>query len=132
MVHICRTTQKSIGSHHTLGHLAPHVTPRQLEESAKPQKKEPAETEEDAIHSQGDSNDLSDYTPLSDLADLDSELEPVRAAIQFRSYSEESSTVPMHLHGLLFQLGITWALEYRVKGVPRPLAHGVHLHRGGL
>jgi hypothetical protein len=26
----------------------------------------------------------------------------------------------MQVHGLLFQLGITRALEYRVKGVPRP------------
>jgi hypothetical protein len=28
--------------------------------------------------------------------------------------------VPAQLHGLLFQLGITRASKYRIKGVPRP------------
>jgi hypothetical protein len=45
--------------------------------------------------------------------------EPVRVATEFRSYGEESSMVPTQLRGLLFQLGITRAPEYRVKGVPR-------------
>jgi hypothetical protein len=36
------------------------------------------------------------------------------------SYGEESLTIPAQLHGLLFQLGITKALEYKVKSVPKP------------
>jgi hypothetical protein len=48
---------------------------------------------EDVIHSQSDSDDPSDYTPLSDPDDSDSELEPIRAAFEFRSYGEESLTV---------------------------------------
>jgi hypothetical protein len=117
--------------------LAPRSTLRQQEEPVEPQQEEPVESEqeestepqeeeepagpeEDAIRSQGDSNDLSDYTPLSDPDDSDSEPEPVRAAIEFCSYREESPTVPAQLCGLLFQLGITRAPEYRVKGVRRP------------
>jgi hypothetical protein len=38
----------------------------------------------------------------------------------FRSYGEESPTVPVQLRGLLLQLGITKALEYKVKGLHRP------------
>jgi hypothetical protein len=73
-------------------------------ESIEPQQQEPTEPqqndelaepqhEEDVIHSQGDSNEPSDYTPLSDPDDSDSELEHVRAASMFRSYTEESLTV---------------------------------------
>jgi hypothetical protein len=68
----------------------------------------------------GDSSDPSNYTSVSDLNDSDSEPEPVRASTEFHSYSEESSIVPAQLRGLLFQLGITRAPEYRVKGVPKP------------
>jgi hypothetical protein len=50
--------------------------------------------EADVIHSQGDSKDPSDYTPLSDPDDSDSKPEPVRAASAFCSYGEESPTVP--------------------------------------
>jgi hypothetical protein len=57
---------------------------------------------------------------MSDPDDSDSELEPVQAGTEFHSYGEESPRVPAQLHGLLFQLGITRALEYRVKGEPRP------------
>jgi hypothetical protein len=57
-------------------------------ELAEPQHKE------DVIHCQGDSNDPSDYTPLSDPNDSDSELEPIQAASEFRSYGEESLTIP--------------------------------------
>jgi hypothetical protein len=56
----------------------------------------------DVIHSQGDSDDPSDYTPLSDPDDSDSEPEPVRAASEFYSYGEESPTMLAQLHGLLF------------------------------
>jgi hypothetical protein len=66
----------------SLGLLSPcEVVPRVLilitepqEELAKPQ------PVEDVVHSQGDSNDPSDYTPLSDPDDSDSEPEPVRVA----------------------------------------------------
>jgi hypothetical protein len=85
---------------------------------------------EDAVHIQGDCNDLSDYTPLSDPGDSDSVLEPVQEATEFRSYGEESPMVLALFCGLLSQMGIKRAPEYRVKGVPRP-RHGVHLHRGG-
>jgi hypothetical protein len=37
---------------------------------------------------------MSDYTPLSDPDDPDLEPKLVRAAIEFRSYGEESTTVP--------------------------------------
>jgi hypothetical protein len=103
--------------------LAPCGTPCQQEESIEPQQlepiqpqqEEPAEPqqkeelaeslhEEDAIHSQGDINDPSDYTPLSDPDDSDLELGPIQAASEFRSYGEESPTVPAQLHDLLFQL----------------------------
>jgi hypothetical protein len=50
--------------------------------------------EENAIQSQGDSNDPSDYTPLIDPDDSDSKPEPVKAASEFRSYIEESPTIP--------------------------------------
>jgi hypothetical protein len=92
----------------------------QQEGSTEPQEElaEP-QPEEFAIHNQGDSNNPPDYTPLSDPDDSGLEPEPVRAAIELCSYDEESSTVPTQLHGLLFQLGITRALEYRVKGGPR-------------
>jgi hypothetical protein len=50
--------------------------------------------EEDVIHSHIDSNDPFDYTPLSEPDDSDSEPEPVRAASEFHSCSEESPTVP--------------------------------------
>jgi predicted nucleic acid-binding protein len=85
-----------------------------MEELAEPQH------EEDVIHSQGDSNDPSEYTPLSVPDDSNSEPEPIRAASEFRSYGEESPTVPAQLHGLLFQLDITRATEYKFKSVPRP------------
>jgi hypothetical protein len=90
MVHIHHTTHKSTGGHLTIRQLAPHGTPHQHEEhvepqqeepielqlgeSIEPQEEEPAEPEEDAIHSQGDSNDPLDYTLLSDPGDSD--LEP--------------------------------------------------------
>jgi hypothetical protein len=81
----------------SLGLLSPcEVVPRVLilitepqEELAKPQ------PVEDVVHSQGDSNDPSDYTPLSDPDDSDSEPELVRVATKFHSYDEESPTVPM-------------------------------------
>jgi hypothetical protein len=57
---------------------------------------------EDAIHNQGNSNDPSDYTPPSDPDDLDSEPEPIRAALEFCSYGKESLTVPTQLCCLLF------------------------------
>jgi hypothetical protein len=50
--------------------------------------------EEDVIQSQGDSNDPSEYTPLSDPDDSDSEQQPVRVASEFHTYNEESPTVP--------------------------------------
>jgi hypothetical protein len=70
------------------------------EESAKPQQKESAEPQhkEDVIHSQGNINNPSVYTLLSDPDDLESE--PIRAASEFRSYDEEPLTVPAHLHSL--------------------------------
>jgi hypothetical protein len=74
----------------------------------------------EVIHNQGDDNDPSDYSPQSDPDESNSELEPVRVALEFRSNSEESSTVPAKLHGLLFQLSITKAQEYKVKCIPRP------------
>jgi hypothetical protein len=96
MVHMCHTARKSIGGHLTIGQLAPCSTPcqqeetveSQQEESVEPQQEESTELqqkeelaephhEEDAIHSQGDTNDPSDYTPLSDPDDPDSELEPI-------------------------------------------------------
>jgi hypothetical protein len=88
----------------SLGLLSPcEVVPRVLilitepqEELAKPQ------PVEDVVHSQGDSNDPLDDTPLSDPDDSDSEPEPIRVATKFHSYGEESPTVPMQLHGLLF------------------------------
>jgi hypothetical protein len=55
-------------------------------ELAKPQ------NEVDAIHNQGNNNDPSDHTPMSDPDD--SELEPVQAASEFCSYREESLTIP--------------------------------------
>jgi hypothetical protein len=58
----------------------------QQEESAEPQEEEkPAELQpdEDAIHSQRDSNDPLHYTPLSDPDDSDSEPEPVRCNTLF-------------------------------------------------
>jgi hypothetical protein len=109
MVRIRRTAHKSTGGRLTIERLAPCGTPRQQEEtvepqqeepvepqqkepiepqsgeSPKPQEEEPTEIEDDAIHSHAESNDLSDYTPLSDLDDLDSELKPVRVATKFRS-----------------------------------------------
>jgi hypothetical protein len=57
---------------------------------------------------------------LSDLDDSDSKPELVQTASEFHPYDEESSTVPTLLHSLLFQLGITKAPEYNIKGVPRP------------
>jgi hypothetical protein len=81
-----------------------HVEPQQ-EESAEPQQKEEPtkpQHEEDIIHSQDDSNDPSDYTPLSDRNDSNSEPEPVRVDSEFRSCGEESLTMPAQLHGLLF------------------------------
>jgi hypothetical protein len=57
---------------------------------------------------------------LNDPDNSDTELEYVRAAREFRSYIEESPTIPSQLHSLLFQLGITRAPKYRVKGIPRP------------
>jgi hypothetical protein len=69
--------------------------------------------------SQVNSNNPSDHTPLSDPNDSDLEIDPVRAAIEFHSYGEESPTVLTQLRGLLFHLGITRAPEYRVKVVPR-------------
>jgi hypothetical protein len=50
--------------------------------------------EEDIVHSQGDSNKPLGYTPPSDPNDSDSEPEPVRAAIEFRSYGEASPNIP--------------------------------------
>jgi hypothetical protein len=81
----------------SLGLLSPcEVVPQVLilitepqEELAKPQ------PVEDVVHRQGDSNDPSDYTPLSDPDDSDSEPEHVRVATKFHSYGEESPTVPM-------------------------------------
>jgi hypothetical protein len=84
--------------------------------------------EEDAVHIQGDCNDLSDYTPLSDLDDSDSVLEPVQEATEFHSYGEESPMVLALLCGLLSQMGIKRAPEYRVKGVPRPRQEVVSKH----
>jgi hypothetical protein len=69
--------------------------------------------QEDAIHRQCDSNEPSEYTPLSDPIDSDSKEEPIRVASEFRSYVEESPTIPALLHGLLFQLGITKAQSAR-------------------
>jgi hypothetical protein len=66
------------------------------------------------MHNQGASNAPSEYTPLSDPDDSDSEPEPVRAASEFGSYGEESPTDSTQLHGLLLQLGITKAPEYKV------------------
>jgi hypothetical protein len=43
----------------------------------------------------------------------------LQAASEFHSYSEESLTVPAQLCGLLFQLGITKAPDYKVKSIPR-------------
>jgi hypothetical protein len=130
VVHIHCTARKSTGGHLTIGHLAHCGTPRHQEELVEPQQEESAELQEklaemmqsveDAIHSQGDSSDPSHYTLRSDPVDSHSEPEPIRAATEFRSYDEESPTVPTQLRGLLFQLGITRALEYRVKSVPRP------------
>jgi hypothetical protein len=71
------------------------------------------------LFSQGDNSDSSDYTPLCDPDDSDSEPDPVRAATEFCSFSEESSMVPAQLHGLLFQLGITRTLKYRANGVTK-------------
>jgi hypothetical protein len=100
MVHIRRTPRKSTGDRLTVGQLEPRGTTHQPEETAKPQQeKESAEPqqkeeltepqhEENVIHSQGDSNDPSEYTPLSDHDDSDSEPEPVRASSEFRSYGE--------------------------------------------
>jgi hypothetical protein len=65
----------------------------------------------DVIQSQSDNNDPYEYTPLRDPDDLDSEPEPIWAALEFRSYGEESTTVPAELHGLLFPLGLTKAPE---------------------
>jgi hypothetical protein len=94
----------STGGRLTVGQLVPRGTPRQQEEHIEPQQEGSAEPqlEEDAIHSQGDNNHLSDYTTLSDLDDLDLEPELVRAAIEFHSYGEESPTVPVRLHGFCF------------------------------
>jgi hypothetical protein len=130
MVHIRHTASNSTQGHLTIRQLAPRGTPRQQEESTEPQQLEHVEPEqeesaeplqkeklaepqheEDAIHSQGDNNDPSDYTPLSDPNNSDSEPEPIQAASEFHSYGEESLTVPAQLHGLLFQLGITKAPE---------------------
>jgi hypothetical protein len=58
--------------------------------------------EEDVVHNQGDSNDPLDYTPLSDPNDSNSEPEHVHVATEFRSYREESPTVPTQVRGLLF------------------------------
>jgi hypothetical protein len=68
--------------------LKPEVVESQQEESPEPREEELAEPqpEEDVVHSQGDSNDLSDYTSLSDPDDSNSDPEPVRAANEFRSY----------------------------------------------
>jgi hypothetical protein len=49
----------------------------------------------------------------------DSEPEPIRVASEFHSYGEESPTVLAQVHGLLFQLGITKALEYKANSVLR-------------
>jgi hypothetical protein len=113
MVHIHHTTRKSTGGHLTVRQLALHGTPCQQEEpveplqlesveppqaeSAKPRQKEEStelQHEEDVIHSQGNSYDPSDYTPLSDPDDSDSEAEPIRASSEFCSNGEESPTVP--------------------------------------
>jgi hypothetical protein len=54
--------------------------PQQQEEFAKPQYKEELsepQHKEDIIHIQGDSNDPSDYTPLSGPDDSDSKPEPI-------------------------------------------------------
>jgi hypothetical protein len=56
---------------------------------------------------------------LSDPDDSDSEPETVRVASEFHSYGEESPIIPTQVHGLLFQLGITKAPEYKVKSVPK-------------
>jgi hypothetical protein len=89
----------------------PKLVEPQQEKSAEPQVEELAEPrpKEDVVHSQGINNYPSDYTPLSDPDDLDSEPEHVQATTEFCSHGEESSTVPAQLHGLLFQLGITRA-----------------------
>jgi hypothetical protein len=79
-----------------------------------------SQCEEDAIHNQGDNNDPSNYTLLGDLDNLHLEPELVRVASEFRSYGEESLTVPAQLRGLLFQVGITKAPKYKVKSVPSP------------
>jgi hypothetical protein len=76
--------------------------------------------EEDVVHSQGDSNDTLDYTPLSDPDNSDSEPAPVQATTEFRLYGEESPILLMQLHDLFLQSSITRAPKYRVKGVPRP------------
>jgi hypothetical protein len=73
----------------------------------------------DVIHSQGDNNDPSKYTPLSDPDESDSEPELVQVASKLCSYGKESTTVPTQLRGLLFQLGSTKAPLYKVKSVPR-------------
>jgi hypothetical protein len=59
-------------------------------------------------------------SPLSDSDDSDSAPEPVLAASEFRSYGEGSPTISAQLFGLLFQLGITKSLEYKVNSVARP------------
>jgi hypothetical protein len=121
MIHIRRTARKSTKGHLTIGQLAPRGTPRkqeetvepQQEDSTEPQQLEPVEPqqvesaepwqknelakpqhEEDIIHNQGDNNDPSDYTLLSDPDDSDLEPEPVQVALVFRSYGEKSPTVP--------------------------------------
>jgi hypothetical protein len=99
----------------------PDLVEPHSKDSAEPQEEELAkpQPEEDVVHSQGDSNEPSDYTPLSDPGDSDSERESIRAATEFHSYDEESPIVPAQFCGLLFQLGITRGPEYSVKGVPR-------------
>jgi hypothetical protein len=105
MVHFHRIAHKSTGGCLTVSQLALHGNPCQQEEPVEPQQEESAgpqqaeelaepQQQEHVIHSQGDSNDTSNCTPLSGPDDSDSEPEPVRAASEFHSYGEESPTIP--------------------------------------